>query len=162
MGFPGGDSGKEPSCQCRRHRTRVPSLGQEGHGGGHGNPAQYSCLENPMDTGAWWATVHGVAESQTRLKQISKHAFTGHMLTGLPSIIIGATKERSRAGFWRRMDSPPLLQRGDHRGGLCEEVTFKLKCAGQRSQSWQDQRESISSRGTISQRDRQTPGWLGY
>ena len=32
-------------------------------GGGHGNPLQYSCLENPMDRGAWWATVHGVAES---------------------------------------------------------------------------------------------------
>ena len=35
-------------------------------GGGHGNPLQYSCLENPMDRGAWWATVHGVTKSQTR------------------------------------------------------------------------------------------------
>ena len=34
-------------------------------GGEHGNPLQYSCLENPMDRGAWWATVHGVAKSQT-------------------------------------------------------------------------------------------------
>ena len=34
-------------------------------GGGHGNPLQYSCLENPLDRGAWWATVHGVAESDT-------------------------------------------------------------------------------------------------
>ena len=33
--------------------------------GGHGNPLQYSCLENPMDRGAWWATVHGVTEIQT-------------------------------------------------------------------------------------------------
>ena len=32
-------------------------------GGGHGNPLQYSCLENPMDRGAWWATGHGVSES---------------------------------------------------------------------------------------------------
>ena len=39
-------------------------------GAGHGNPLQYSCLENPMDRGAWWATVHGVAESD-RLKQLS-------------------------------------------------------------------------------------------
>ena len=37
-------------------------------GGGHGNPLQYSCLENPMDRGAWWATVHGVAKSWTQLK----------------------------------------------------------------------------------------------
>ena len=36
-------------------------------GGGHGNPLQYSCLENPMDRGAWRATVHGVAKSWTRL-----------------------------------------------------------------------------------------------
>ena len=34
-------------------------------GGGHGNPLQYSCLENPMDRGAWWAAAHGVAKSQT-------------------------------------------------------------------------------------------------
>ena len=32
------------------------------HGGGHGNPLQYSCLENPMDRGTWWATVHGVTK----------------------------------------------------------------------------------------------------
>ena len=36
-------------------------------GEGHGNPLQYPCLENPRDRGAWWATVHGVAESQTGL-----------------------------------------------------------------------------------------------
>ena len=42
-------------------------------GGGHGNLLQYSCLENPMDRGAWWATVHGVAESWTRLKGLSTH-----------------------------------------------------------------------------------------
>ena len=36
-------------------------------GGGNGNPLQYSCRDNPMDRGAWWATFHGVAKSQTRL-----------------------------------------------------------------------------------------------
>ena len=40
-------------------------------GGGHGNPLQYSCLENPMDRGAWCPTVHGVANNQTRLKRLS-------------------------------------------------------------------------------------------
>ena len=41
---------------------------------GHGNPLQYSCLENPMDRGDWQAAVHGVAKSQRRLKQLSMHA----------------------------------------------------------------------------------------
>ena len=40
-------------------------------GEGNGNPLQYSCLENPMDGGAWWAAVYGVAQSRTRLKQCS-------------------------------------------------------------------------------------------
>ena len=47
--------------------TQVQSLGQEDSlGEGHGNPLHYSCLRNPMDRGAWWATVYGVAkESDT-------------------------------------------------------------------------------------------------
>ena len=45
----------------------IPRSGRS-PGGGHGNPLQYSCLENPMDTGAWQATVHRVTESQTQLK----------------------------------------------------------------------------------------------
>ena len=45
-------------------------------GGGNGNPLQSSCLENPMDRGAWNASVHMVAKSQTRLKQLSKHTRT--------------------------------------------------------------------------------------
>ena len=46
------------------------------HGEGSGTPLQYSCLENPMDGGAWWAAVHGVAKSQTRL---SDFTFTFHL-----------------------------------------------------------------------------------
>ena len=42
----------------------IPGSGRS-PGGGRGNPLQYSCLENPMDTGAWWATVHGVSKSWT-------------------------------------------------------------------------------------------------
>ena len=42
----------------------IPGSGRS-PGEGHGNPLQYSCLENPMDGGAWWATVHGVTESDT-------------------------------------------------------------------------------------------------
>ena len=45
----------------------IPESGRS-LGGGHDSPRQYSCLENPMDRGAWWATVHTVAKSQTQLK----------------------------------------------------------------------------------------------
>ena len=47
-----------------RDAGSIPGLGRS-PGGGHGNPLQYSCLENPMDRGAWWATVHRVAKSRT-------------------------------------------------------------------------------------------------
>ena len=56
--------------------TAQTALGATTHfGEGNGNPLQYSCLENPMDGGAWWAAVHGVATSQTRL---SDFTFTFH------------------------------------------------------------------------------------
>ena len=68
-GFPGGASGKESTCHCRRHKRSglIPGLGTS-PGGGNGNPLQHSCLENSMDRTAWWATVHGVTKIWTRLK----------------------------------------------------------------------------------------------
>ena len=63
----------------------IPGLGRS-PGGGLGNPLQHSCLENPMDRGAWWATVYGVANSQTRLKclstQAGKESIKGENVTG--------------------------------------------------------------------------------
>ena len=62
----------------------VPPLGQEDPlEKEHGNPLQYSCLENPMDRGAWQAAVHGVTKSRTRLKRLSTHA--GILLLGSAS-----------------------------------------------------------------------------
>ena len=46
-------------------------------GEGNGNPLQYSCLENPVDRGAWWAAIYGVAQNQTRLKRLTMHACIG-------------------------------------------------------------------------------------
>ena len=60
-GFPDGTSGKELTCKCRRHKRRGFDLWV-------GNPLQYFCLENPIDRGAWQATVHRVTKSRTRLK----------------------------------------------------------------------------------------------
>ena len=57
------------------HVGSVPGSGRSSWGG-HGNPLQYPSLENPMDRGAWWSTVHRVAKSQTRLKQLSIHTHT--------------------------------------------------------------------------------------
>ena len=66
--FPGDASGKEPATPGDiRDLGLIPGSGRL-PGEGNGNPLQYSCLENPVDRGAWWATVHGVTKSQTRLK----------------------------------------------------------------------------------------------
>ena len=51
----------------------IPGSGRSPEGG-HGNPLQYSCLENPMNRGAWQATVHSISNSQTQLKQSDMHA----------------------------------------------------------------------------------------
>ena len=60
LDFPGGSDGKA-SAYNARDLGSIPTLGRS-PGEGNGNPLQYSCLENPMDGGAWWATVHGVTE----------------------------------------------------------------------------------------------------
>ena len=65
MGFPGGSSGKEFATNAGdvRDMGSIPGSGRS-PAGGHGNPLQYSCLENPMDSGAWQATVHRITKSQ--------------------------------------------------------------------------------------------------
>ena len=55
-----------------RDMGSIPGLGRS-PGEGHGNPLQYSCLENPMDRGAWQATVHEVTQSQTQPKRLGIH-----------------------------------------------------------------------------------------
>ena len=57
----GGTDGKEFACKAGDSGSIPGSV--RSPGGGNGNPLQYSCLGNPMDRGAWWAAVHGVAES---------------------------------------------------------------------------------------------------
>ena len=67
--FPGGSDGKASACNAG-DLDSIPGLGRS-PGEGNGNPLQYSCLENPMDGGARWAAVHGVAKSQTRLSDFT-------------------------------------------------------------------------------------------
>ena len=65
LGFPGGSDGKESACNVGDLGS-IPGLGRS-PGEGNGNPLRYPCLENPMDRGAWRATVHGVTKSLTQL-----------------------------------------------------------------------------------------------
>ena len=69
--FPGSSDGKA-SAYNTGDLGSIPGLGRS-PGEGNGNPLQYSCLENPKDQGAWWATVHGVAKSQTRLSDFTHY-----------------------------------------------------------------------------------------
>ena len=65
MGFPGGSVVKNPPTNAGNPRDidSIPEVGRS-PGDGNGNPLHYSCLENSMDRGAWWATVHGIQKNQ--------------------------------------------------------------------------------------------------
>ena len=67
--FPGGSEVKASACNAG-DLGLIPGSGRS-PGEGNSNPLQYSCLENPMDGGAWWATVHGVAKSLTQLSDFT-------------------------------------------------------------------------------------------
>ena len=64
-------------------------------GEGNGNPLQCSCLENPRDGGAWWAAVYGVAQSRTRLRQLSSSSSREPQ-----NILLENTKRVGVEGFW--------------------------------------------------------------
>ena len=81
-GFPGGISGNllpknlPASVRDLRDTTSlIPGWGRS-PGGEHGNPLKYSCLENPIDRGVWWATVHRITQKWTWLKWLSTHTYT--------------------------------------------------------------------------------------
>ena len=114
-------------------RGSIPGSGRS-HGGGNGNPLQYSCLENSMGRGAWQATVHGVAKGLTRL---GAHAYTpgeGRNITRCQLSIVGNECHRnqmqrsagrkflggwaSREGFATTMDGEA---EGRHKGGPSQE-----------------------------------------
>ena len=86
VGFPGGSEVKESACNAEDPGL-IPGLGRS-PGEGNGNPLQYPCLENPMEGGAWWAIVHGVAKSQTGLNYFTftfwRSVCIGLLLTHLP------------------------------------------------------------------------------
>ena len=78
--FPGGSDSKESSCNAE-DLDSIPGLGRC-PGEGNGNSLQCSCMRNPMDRGAWWATVQGFAKGRTRLSDLAQEslldALNGH------------------------------------------------------------------------------------
>ena len=93
-------------------------------GEGHSNPLPSSCLENPMDRGTWWATVHGVAQSQARLKW-TQHACIGWMISVATTILFCCSvytdtfvynsqefvhsPHKDSPSFHMQSNSPPIL-----------------------------------------------------
>ena len=75
QGFPGGSDSKASARNVGDPGSIPGSVRSPGEG--NGNPLQYSCLENSMDGGAWWATVHGVTKSQSQLSNFSSLHFPG-------------------------------------------------------------------------------------
>ena len=72
---------------------------QDYTGEGHGDPLQYSCLENPVDRGTWWSAVHRVAQSRTRLKRLSMHTCIGEG-NGNPLQYFCLENPRDRGAWW--------------------------------------------------------------
>ena len=83
-----------PSLVGRFFSSLVPPVGE-----GNGNPLQYSCLEDPVDRGGWWAAVYAVAQSQTRLKRLNMCVYIGEG-SGTPLQCSCLESPRDRGGWW--------------------------------------------------------------
>ena len=98
IGLPQWLSDKESTCNAGDvDEGLIPGSGRS-PGGGHGNPIQYSCLENPVDRGAWPATVHRVTKSWTRLKGLSTHTHERTYSLLPQTILRNAIPQKSHSG----------------------------------------------------------------
>ena len=120
VALPWWPRGQESTCNAgdAGDSGSIPGSGRSPEGG-HGNPLQYSCLENAMDRGVWWATVHGVAKSRTHLKQLSLQAhvyvwlihFAGqHKLTQHCKAIISQFKKKQKKSNKNQNESMTVIE----------------------------------------------------
>ena len=126
-------SGKESTYQCRRRKRCAfnPWVGKI-PGGGHGNSLQYSCLENPMDRGAWQATVHRVAKSQTWLKWLSTRA-----IHSLDFVKVKVLVAQSCPTLWPMDCLQGYFVHGILQAEIPEWVAFPFSRESSRLQHWQ-------------------------
>ena len=124
VGSYGGSEDKASACNAGDPGS-IPGLGRS-PGEGNGTPLQYPCLENPMEGGAWWATVHGVAKSRTRLSD-----FTYFLLTSSLDFP-GGSDGRASAYNSRDPGSIPGLGRSSG-GGNGNPLQYSWKSHGWRS-----------------------------
>ena len=106
--FPGGDKAKESICQCRgcRGHESDPGVGKLPWRR-KWQPLQHSCLENPTDRGAWWAAVHGVTKSWTRLRDWARTHFL-FVKTGNQSCMGLETSTRENPGGLSALCPPSI------------------------------------------------------
>ena len=102
-----------------RNAGLIPGLGRS-PGGGHGNPLQYSCLGNPVDRGAWWATVHGVTKSQTWLSEWTE--LNWNCLKYTHWIMISDSTNMTK------ITPPPFPWVHDYVARDCISVSFAVRC----------------------------------
>ena len=145
-------SGTESACQSRgtRDTASIPGWGRS-PGEGNGSPLQYSRLENPMDRGAWRATVQRVAKNQTRLKRLSTHAWTWLPcdMWDLPRPGIKPMSPTGSSGFFI---TEPLRKSWD---------SFLERVRPVREGSFQQSMELTHCRWPGTQGTRGLPGWGG-
>ena len=111
---------KNPTCPCNRcKRCGFDLWSGRPPGGGHGNPLQYSCLENPMNREAWRAIVHRVAKSHTQLKQLSMHANS--------KLVIAVLLSLSQLSYPLRKEYSPAQNKAISRRSAACFSFFKLK-----------------------------------
>ena len=121
----------------------IPGPGRSS-GEGHGNPLQYSCLENPMDRGARWATVRGDTKSPTQLKRRGKaEGMKQHQLTFLRVLVETATEERADARRGQKAGRPTRSAQSIlvHANGRKSEAPFLTPVLGRRGQKMRQEND---------------------
>ena len=133
VGFPSSSDGKASACNAGDQGS-IPGSGRS-PGKANGNPLQYSCLENSMDGGAWWATVHGVTKSQTRLSDFTYLIYMQNTSSGLDEAQAGIKITRRNINNLRYADDTTLMAESEEElKSLLMKVKEESEKAGLKTQ----------------------------